>query len=184
MPEKAKGKSSFTPSMLETLGAATAIVARGRNPGPEETDAARMSRGAMSSSDEGDDHSFYDDAVEDTTHHSAGSGITTDPEEGDNSLPLRGVRYSFDAEREEELDINTGDMVEIVDDSDEHWVIARRVKDGRQGELLIHCIPISINRNVLSRSRSSGFPNMSTDIFLTISWCKMPYSRVQRLLYE
>jgi hypothetical protein len=36
-----------------------------------------------------------------------------DMEEGDDSLPLRGVRYSFGAEREEELSISAGEMVEV-----------------------------------------------------------------------
>ena len=103
--------------MLETLGAATAAISSGHPDGmyaaTRERHETQSSRGAQTSSE--------------------GESIYDDVEEGDDSLPLRGVRYSFDAEREEELSISTADMVEVVDDADEHWHIVRRLRDGRQG---------------------------------------------------
>lgn len=102
---------------LETLGAATAAMAAGH-----PVAAAGVARERHSTRSTGEAGTSSDDG-----------SIYADMEEGDDSLPLRGVRYSFDAEREEELSISTNDMVEILDDTDEHWHIVRRLRDGRQG---------------------------------------------------
>ena len=105
-------------SKLETLGQATAAMAAG-HPVAAAAAASRdrhESRSTGEAATSSDDGSIYDDV-----------------EEGDDSLPLRDVRYSFDAEREEELSISTNDMVEVLDDTDEHWHIVRRLRDGRQG---------------------------------------------------
>lgn len=126
---------------LETLAAATAVMAAG-HPGTGAAAAAAASRDRHSTRSTGeaptssDDGSIYDDV----------------DDEGDDSLPLRGVRYSFDAEREEELSISTNDMVEVLDDTDEHWHIVRRLRDGRQGRLYSKTVRWNI---LLSRTRRS-----------------------------
>lgn len=107
-------------SKLETLGVATAAMAAGH---PVAAAAVATDRERHTSGSTGEAATSSDDG-----------SIYADMEEGDDSLPLRGVRYSFDAEREEELSIRTNDMVEVVDDTDEHWHIVRRLRDGRQGE--------------------------------------------------
>lgn len=125
-----KGKGKMTPtSMLETINAATVALSAG-HPGLAAAGAVRMA-------DDGHDSDEHEPSSAGEQHDGTSSGensIYDDPDEGDDSLPMRAVRYSFDAEREEELSINTRDVVEVLDESDEHWHIVRRMRDGRQGE--------------------------------------------------
>lgn len=126
--EKTKGKVTPTP-MLETINAATVALSAG-HPGIGAAGGVRV----VQDDDDRNEHevSSAEEQVDGTT--SEENSIYDDPDEGDDSLPMRAVRYSFDAEREEELSINTRDMVELLDDSDEHWHIVRRLRDGRQGK--------------------------------------------------
>jgi hypothetical protein len=128
--EKSKGKTTPT-AMLETITAATAALSAG-HPGVAAAGGVRI---LDDSHEQDSDHapSSSGEQADGTTSEEA--SIYDDPDEGDDSLPMRAVRYSFDAEREEELSISTGDTVEVLDDSDEHWHIVRRLRDGRQGEL-------------------------------------------------
>ena len=97
-----KGKIKSSTGVLETLGVATAALSAGHPQGGIEPNGVaqerNQSRSSRANTSTEDDESFFDQR---------------DMEEGDDSLPLRGVRYSFDAEKEEELSISTGDMVEV-----------------------------------------------------------------------
>lgn len=126
--EKSKDKITPTP-MLETISAATAALSAG-HPGLVAASGIR----ALPDGGDNNEHNLSSADERDDGTTSEDNSIYDDPEEGDESLPMRAVRYSFDAEREEELSINTGDTVEVLDESDEHWHIVRRLRDGRQGE--------------------------------------------------
>lgn len=126
--EKSKGKVTPTP-MLETINAATVALSAG-HPGLATAEGVRI----LDDSHDSDEHEPSSAGEQNDGTSSEEHSIYDDPDEGDDSLPMRAVRYSFDAEREEELSINTRDMVEVLDESDEHWHIVRRLRDGRQGE--------------------------------------------------
>ncbi|KAK9899042.1 hypothetical protein P389DRAFT_42803 [Cystobasidium minutum MCA 4210] len=125
--EKSKGKITPTP-MLETINAATVALSAG-HPGLATAGGVRI----LDDSHDSDEREPSSAGEQNDDTSSEENSIYDDPEEGDDSLPMRAVRYSFDAEREEELSINTRDMVEVLDESDEHWHIVRRLRDGRQG---------------------------------------------------
>lgn len=133
--EKSKGKMTPTP-MLETINAATVALSAG-HPSVVVAGGVRVIPGE----DDGNERTLSSADERDNGTTSEDNSIYDDPEEGNDSLPSRAVRYSFDAEREEELSINTGDMVEVLDESDEHWHIVRRLRDGRQGELIVFSLP-------------------------------------------
>lgn len=87
-------------SILETINAATAQVAGARLSTPIQPHGRHQSAGASTAvmTNISDDDSIYDQRDMDAI---------------DGSFPMRGVRYSFIAEKEEEIDINTGDMIEV-----------------------------------------------------------------------
>lgn len=162
--EKTKGKATPT-SMLETLNAATVALSAGHP-------SIGVASGVRVVDADADGHES-DDAT--PAHGAAGlsseeDSIYEDPDEGDDSLPMRGVRYSFDAEREEELSIHTDDVVEILDESDENWHIVRRVRDGRQGERKDSEWQFCLTSRFRHRAGSERFSDMSVDAFdFTIS---------------
>lgn len=153
--EKSTGKVTPTP-MLEVINAATAILSAG-HPGVVAAGGVRMIE--ENDNDEERDPSSTDEHNDGTT--SEDNSIYDDPEEGDDSLPMRAVRYSFDAERKEELSINTRDMVEVLDETDEHWHIVRRLRDGRQGELhYSNTLRVLELTQPCSRPRAECFPHL------------------------
>lgn len=107
-------------SMLETLNAATAGALSAGHPAGRFSPGVGAGLGAFAvgAAHGGEDHSDRESDASSSrprssSDHDGSVYDADDVEEGDDSLPLRGVRYSFAAEREEELSIHSSDMVEV-----------------------------------------------------------------------